>query len=400
MRILHVEKFLPPTGGVGSYIRRLAELQRSDGHEVLHFGCAGGEGGEMPSFFDFTAARGPLALGRMIHNNRAAANLEAFLRRNNIDVAHLHNIYHHLTPSILPVLARRRIGIVMTVHDYRLACPTKHFLRADGLCTRCLANKFYHAASRRCAGLGGAALAVESFFQRFFRRYFRWVDLFLCPSRYLRGVLLRTGLPASKAVVSRYVVDTVRLGRGRSRAGGELLYAGRLSDEKAPQMMLGLAEALPQVSIVIAGSGPLADSLQEQVRRRELSNVTLTGHLDRDRLGSHLARATAVVITSRCLENSPLSMLEAMSAGRCVIAPAHPPLMEWIIDGQTGRLFVPGDTGSLVKVAAEVLGDAAGRREMARRARELIARRHDADMIIVRLHGLYEEAIRRCTLRW
>lgn len=401
MRILHIEKNYPATGGVGSCIRRLTELQRQRGHEVFQFGCVGAGGPvEMPRYHDFAASRNPWLLWRMIHNSEAADKLEGFLRARDIDVAHLHNVYNHLTPSILPVLARRRIGIVMTVHDYRLACPTKHFLRRSEVCERCLPNKFYHAAGPRCAGAGGAALGLESFIQRLLRRYFRWVDFFLCPTLYMRQVLRRLGAPASKAVVLPNVIERIPLPPDRPQSPRELLYAGRLIFEKAPELMLDLAQRLPDVSVTIAGGGVLLDGLRQDAARRGLANVTFAGDVPHGDLGRLLARATAVVVTSRWIENSPQTMLEAMAAGRCVIAPDHPPLREWVDDGRTGRLFIPLDADDLARVAAEVLAHAGAREEMARAARELVAVRHDEGQVMDRTESFYEEAVSRCALRW
>ncbi|MDP7287827.1 MAG: glycosyltransferase, partial [Phycisphaerae bacterium] len=149
MRILHIDKFLPGWGyggGVETCIAAMSAAQRAAGHTVMEFGTARDDSvPEMPRFFDFASSRSPLNLPRMIHNTDAANKLESLLRSCKVDVAHIHSLYHHLTPSILPVLARRRIGIVVQMHDYRLACPAKHFLRPrDGVhCMRCQPNKYF-----------------------------------------------------------------------------------------------------------------------------------------------------------------------------------------------------------------------------------------------------------------
>ena len=99
---------------------------------------------------------------------------------------------------------------------------------------------------------------------------------------------------------------------------------------------------------------------------------------------------------SRCLENSPQTMLEAMAAGRAVIVPDHTTLQAWVTDGKTGRVFHAGSGESLAAVAAEVLADPAGREAMEYQAVELIAKRHDASAIETRIEELYREAQRRC----
>ena len=406
MRILHIDKFLPGWGyggGVESCINAMVRAQVAAGHEVAEFGTARDENApEMPRFFDFASARSPLNLPRMIHNTRAAAKLEAFLRRRKIDVAHIHSLYHHLTPSILPVLARRGIGIVMQMHDYRLACPTKHFLRPrDGVhCMRCYPNKYFHAAGGGCAGPAGAAPAIESYISRLTRSYFRWVDFFVCPTQFMREIMLGVGAPRSKLIVLRNMVSAPA-GSGRTKANPRrVLFAGRMSPEKAPEMMLDLAERADDIEVVLAGDGPMLEALRKDASQRGLDNVTFTGQVSADEVGALMHAAAAVAVTSRWLENSTMTMLEAMLAGRCVIVPDRGPLREWVDDGRTGRLFKPDNIDSLVAVTREVLSDADSRSRMGLAGQKLAAERHAPELISDRLETLYREAIARCELRW
>ena len=406
MRILHIDKFLPGWGyggGVESCIAAMAAAQRARGHDVMEFGTARGDDApQMPRFFDFAASRSPWNLPRMIHNAHAAEKLEDLLRYRKFDIAHIHSIYHHLTPSILPVLARRGIGIVMQIHDYRLACPTKHFLRPrQGThCMRCHPNKYFHAGDRGCAGLAGAGPAVESYIARLTRSYFRWVDFFVCPTRFMRGIMRQIGAPRSKLIVLRNMVSAPARSSRESENPRRVLFAGRMSPEKAPEMMLDLAERIDDIEVILAGDGPMLAELRRSAAGRGLDNVTFTGHVSRDEVGGLMYSSAAVIVTSRWLENSTMTMLEAMLAGRCVIAPDHGPPREWIDDGRTGRLFAPDDVDSLVTVTRQVLSNAAKRHRMGRAGKKLAAGRHDPELIADRLEILYREASARCALRW
>jgi glycosyltransferase involved in cell wall biosynthesis len=406
VRILHIDKFLPGWGyggGVETCIAAMADAQRAAGHEVMEFGTARDDNApEMPRFFDFASSRSPLNLPRMIHNTDAANKLESLLRARKIDVAHIHSLYHHLTPSILPILARRGIGIVMQMHDYRLACPAKHFLRPrDGVhCMRCQPNKYFHAAGAGCSGLAGAAPALESYISRFTRSYFRWVNFFVCPTRFMRGIMRRIGAPRSKVIVLRNMVSAPDQPADKTDNPRRVLFAGRMSPEKAPEMMLDLAARIEDIEVVLAGDGPMLDELRSDAAARGLDNVTFTGHISAQEVGALMHSSAAVLVTSRWLENSTMTMLEAMLAGRCVIVPDRGPLREWVDDRRTGRLFEPDSIDSLVRVTREVLSDPDARDEMGREAKELTAARHDPQLISERLEILYREAISRCALRW
>jgi len=136
--------------------------------------------------------------------------------------------------------------------------------------------------------------------------------------------------------------------------------------------------------------------MRQEVQRRGLGNVRLTGHLDRDSLDERYRRAAVVVVPSRCFENSPNTMLEAMLRRLVVVGPRHGPFGEWLQEGHTGRLFTPSDAGDLVRAVRQVLADPDGRARMAAAAHQLAKTRHDPDAVVGRLIHVYQEAIAQC----
>jgi glycosyltransferase involved in cell wall biosynthesis len=403
MRILQIDKFAlfddSAAGGVGQYLRSLEDLLRPRGHEVRRFGCARADEPDRPEFRDFDASARPTDLARMLWNVQAAERLADYLRREPADVSHLHNVYHHLTASILPVLARHKVGVVMTVHDYRQVGREKLFWRwGMGDPPGGRDDAFARAAQRRCAGLTGAALRWRGRIEHMLRWYDRWVDVLLCPTRYMCGVLRSAGLSRRKIV---YLPNPVAEQESTSQAEGNggLLFLGRLAVEKSPDLLLDAARRLPNARIRIVGDGPMAPALRERAQRDGLTGVEQSGHVPAAEVHRLLSDASAVVLTSRCMENSPAVMLEAMAAGRCVIAPDQPAIREWIADGHTGRLYPTGDAEALARVAQEALADAPARRRMGDEARRLVRDRHNPRKLIERIEEVYQTARRRCVLR-
>lgn len=94
-----------------------------------------------------------------------------------------------------------------------------------------------------------------------------------------------------------------------------------------------------------------------------------------------LARATVVVQASRVAEGFGQTVVEAMAAGRVVIASACGGPAELVTDGVDGRLVPPSDVGALARALVEVLGDGRCRAVMGARARAA-ARRHDVRMVV------------------
>ena len=177
MRILHVNKFLYRRGGAEAYMEDLADLQVAAGHTVAFFGMAHPLNTHLeyashyPDHIELEPPPPTLTgrvrgVARMLYSTSAKRGMDAVLADFRPDVVHMHNIYHQLSPSVLRPVARRRIPAVMTLHDYKLACPTYQFLDHGNLCQACLGGHFQHAILRRCkdGSLGSSAVMAGELF--------------------------------------------------------------------------------------------------------------------------------------------------------------------------------------------------------------------------------------------
>ena len=103
---------------------------------------------------------------RILYSFDAKKRLAALLDEHKVDVAHLHNIHHQISPSILHELKRRNIPVVMTLHDYKMVCPSYSLLAHGLLCAACTGGTFYHAIQKRCVkgSLAKSALAAAEMY--------------------------------------------------------------------------------------------------------------------------------------------------------------------------------------------------------------------------------------------
>ena len=174
--VLLVNKFyhdVGPAGGVGRYLLQEEEDLAAAGWRVVPFAMADADARPSPwarwfvSAHDYRRPRwslhAPADALALVWNREAARRLDALLREARPGVAHLHNVYHHLSPAILPVLARHGVPAVMTLHDLRLLCPAIHMLRGGRVHTRCWTRR---ARSRPCSATQGNSTSGRS--RRFF----------------------------------------------------------------------------------------------------------------------------------------------------------------------------------------------------------------------------------------
>jgi glycosyltransferase involved in cell wall biosynthesis len=409
LRILHVNKYLYRRGGAESYMQAVAALQRDAGHEVAFFGMDHPENDPQPyaqHFPSYLELEPPPAsavdkftgFGRMVWSTSARRGIDAVVASFQPDVVHLHNTYHHLSPSILGPVARRDIPAVMTLHDYKLACPTYRFLDKGELCEACLGGHFTQAVRRRCkdGSLGSsAAMAAELAIHTAVRAY-RHVQVFVCPSRFMAGRMAAAGVFPERL---RWIPHFVEPVPERSVEGsGPVVVAGRLSPEKGVDTLIDAIGRLTEpVRLDVAGEGPDRARLEELATRTADGRVRFLGRLDSAEMDALIGDAVAVVLPSRWYENQPMIVLEAFARGVPVVASDLGGTPELIRHGTDGFLVPPDDPVSLASALQTLLDDPARTRAMGKAARERSLTDFAPDVHLARLDSAYADAGRRVT---
>ena len=404
LTILLINKFLFPFGGVESVLFAEKALLESHGHRVVLFGMHHPRNIETPwaryfvsqvDYADRSLCARLRAAARALFSLEAQRKIRQLIRDTQPDIAHVHHIYHQITPSILYALRAARVPIVQTVHDYKPVCPNAkcYVPTTDEVCFRCRGGRFYHAIVHNCGSYGRASsilIALEAYFNRLTRAYEKHISLFLTPSRFLRDTLVAGGMPAERIRVVPNFVDPDAW--RASDEGRYVLFAGRLERYKGVFNVLDAAHRLPHIPFRIVGAG----TQEAEVRRRaaDLPNVTVTGHLDHAELRAELEAAYCLVAPSLWNDIAPQAVLEAFACGKPVIASRHGGLREMVEDGRNGILLASDDPAELAAAIAALWEQPALRAAMGRAAREAACSRYAPAQHYQALRAAYAHALR------
>ena len=400
MRVLHVNKFLYRRGGAENYLFDLIARQRAAGDEVAVWGMAHEDAPEQ-RYQDLLAPfvelepppRGLVprarAAARTLWSETSRRRLLTVLRDFRPDVAHVHNIYHHLSPSVLHALKSQGVATVMTLHDYKLVCPSYHLLVGDELCTRCLDGRFRHAVETSCKGsrTSSAVVAAEARVHRSLRLYHP-VDRFLSPSHFLADTLRSAGVFSDRIDVIGFPIDVPDL-RVKQQPGGPLFYGGRLSREKGVDILLAAVGSIPHARLEVVGDGPERAALERLADAVAPERVTFHGQLERPALLSLMRSSTAAVVPSRWYENMPLSVLESLASGVPVVASHLGGLPELVTPEVDGLLVPHADPIALARALRRVLADPQRALEMGQAGRAKAEVAFDPDRHLEHLHETY-----------
>jgi glycosyltransferase involved in cell wall biosynthesis len=378
-----VNKFYRPVGGPETVVRETTEALTRDGHEVIPFSMHHPDNwpSEWSDYFvsnvDYRKGRyGSLRLAsealRMVYSVEARRKIEALIAKVRPDLAHLHNIYHQISPSILPALKKAGVANVLTLHDGKLMCPAYFFLVRGEICERCGGSRFYNCFLRKCvknSRLKSLLCTTEMYVHRMTGIYKRNIDVFISPSEFHRSRLLAAGLAAPDRVLkitNSIDVESIQ----PSEPGDYALYLGQLDSHKGVLTLLKAMEQCPDVPLRMAGQGPLEAECARQIEDKRLKNVQMTGFLTGHALQDTIRGALFLVLPSECHENCPMAVLEAAAYGKPAVVTNIGGLPELIEEGVTGFLAPPRNPEELASKIALLGRDRDLVRQMGRRARE------------------------------
>ncbi|WP_299023999.1 glycosyltransferase [uncultured Sulfitobacter sp.] len=157
---------------------------------------------------------------------------------------------------------------------------------------------------------------------------------------------------------------------------------GRFVEQKGQLLALDalakLTQSHPDAHLTLIGDGEMRPQIEARIEALGLGeNITLTGWVDEARILAELQSAHALLMPSFA-EGLPMVIMEAMAAGRLVIATYIAGIPELVIPNKTGWLVPAGDADALAQAMRDLaLAAPQARSDMANAAHARVMARHD-----------------------
>lgn len=276
------------------------------------------------------------------------------LRERRPDVVHARSWFLY---SLLPILPSRKTRLVVSLHDYSFVCPKSNLIHRGGECSGPSYRKCVFCAAEQYGS--AKAFAITSGMAVMNRRL-KNVDRYIANSRYTAR-MCATALgcdPAEMTVIPPLIPeDAFQADRGPRPsfvpADGEyVMFAGALGPHKGVDVLLeawaGLAH---RPTLVLAGLRRFDSP------RTYPEGVIVAENVPREDVLRGWGHCMAAVVPSVWAEPFGVVAVEAMAAGRPVVASAVGGLADIVVDGVTGLHVRPGDTGQLRNALERLVAD-------------------------------------------
>jgi glycosyltransferase involved in cell wall biosynthesis len=173
-------------------------------------------------------------------------------------------------------------------------------------------------------------------------------------------------------------------------SGRPLIFtAARLERQKGLDYLLAAAALVPGAMFALAGDGSERPRLEREARRLGVEDrVIFLGH--RTDIPDLLASCDVFVLPS-LFEGLPLSVLEALAAGKPVVATSIGGTDEIVSDGETGLLVPPADSHALAEAVRTLLQDRTLAVALATAGQARVKRDFSALTMVQQVTGIYDE---------
>ncbi|PRY54575.1 exopolysaccharide biosynthesis WecB/TagA/CpsF family protein [Arcticibacter pallidicorallinus] len=342
MKILLIHTFYGQSGGEDQVFRNECDLL-SGAAEARQL-CFDNGGKKIQVLFKFIL--GPFNLFSL-------SKFRSAIKADRPDVIHIHNWHFAASPILIRAAKKLQIPVVVTLHNYRLLCPSATLFHNGKLFTESLREPFPWKAIMskvyRNSRIQTFWLAAITHWHKRLKTW-QGVDRYIALNEFSKDLFLKSDLNLSENqidVKANFVTDGGWSVKGQEKY---YLFVGRLSPEKGIPTLLA-AFSNTEYELRIVGDGPLRKDVERFAD--EYKNISYLGSRSNEEIRSLMKSSMALVFPSIWYEGMPMTILEAFSTGTCVIGSRLGAMESLITHDHNGYLFTPGDIRGLRSSIAE-----------------------------------------------
>lgn len=384
MKILIIHNHYLEKGGEDGVVDSEIKLLKEHGHKVILYERSNEYIEDLPFLKKLI-----FILFELNFNKTVYKEIKEIIKIHKPDIAHVHNIFYYITPAAYFALKEESIPIVQSLHNYRLFCLRGTFYNRGVVCEKCKNKQLFRGVMDKC---WRKSFLFSFFLAKLLHRkklFLKNINSYIVTSKFSEDKFIELGLEREKLQLKTNFLTLKP--ESNTQDQHYALFLGRLVDYKGIKTLMKAFEAVPSFKLKIIGDGPLKNEVRNYADTHK--NIEWLGRIDRNLVIKTIKNASFLVFPSECYENMPLVILESFVYSKPVLASNLGAIKEFVISGENGLLFNPGDAKDLAAKASYLFFHDQERMEMGKNANKLYQERFNKEKNYQDLITIYLKTI-------
>ena len=332
MKILQIHNEYLIRGGEDTIIENEKKILEKKGHKVQQLIRKNKK--EIKSILDWF-----IVLKNLSHSKKSVKILDKYFKINKLpDIVHIHNIFPLWTYSIFDYFNKKKIPMVLTLHNYRLLIDKVKFSHNDY-------EKFGLFKNSKILTL----LISKIFNKNKFK--LNYISKFICYTNFQKKLYAKYKINNKKLIIKENSLQVKKKYKSWYKREDKIIFIGRLSEEKGLLTLLKAWKIWGNESPIleIIGDGAEKKKLISFKNKNNLNNVLFLGKLSYEKVQKKIQNSKLIIVPSEWFEPFGLIITEALSKGTPVAVSCIGTLPDLIKNYKHGFYFNCNDELSLFK---------------------------------------------------
>ena len=371
MKIIQIHNKYRYFGGEDSVVEEEAKLLKSNNHQV--FQLIRDNSKELLLFRNKIKAFNNISYSK---DSLEILNRE-ILKCGIPDIVHVHNTFPLWTYSVFDFFKKRKIPIIMTLHNYRIIWETLGLFNKNR-------DKYGYFKDSYIASYILSKLINKR------KDLLSSVSKFITHTEFTKQEFSRNAIPNDKLIIKPNFLNTKKIKIIPILRKENAIFASRISSEKG---IFTLIKAFKNIDtkLNVLGDGPLFD----KVKKYNINNIKLHGNLSRDKVSNLINKSKFLVFPSEWYESFPMTILEAFREGTLVLASNIGSIKSIIKDRFNGILFEHGNKSDLRSKVEWIINNPKLCDQIVLNANNEFYKKYSSEVNYKQLIKIYEDAIKK-----